>query len=221
MDNTVCKFCNKLFLSKGRIYCCERCKSRDNGYRERLNTLLSANFDEEDWVDIKGYEGIYMVSTRGRIKSVDRQSQRTRGLANIKGRVLRPNIYKNGYLWVLLTKDKNPLQFFVHRIVATHLVENSKNLPFVNHIDGDKANNDTLNLEWCTPKQNVHHALNTGLCENIFGDNCHLSSLSSEQVLLIRSEYTKGDNIEKIAKQYNVHGHTIRRVIERKTWRHI
>jgi len=221
--NKECKNCNNPFIShySGALYCCDRCKYRDNGYRERLDKLLSSTFDDEVWVDIKGYEGVYMVSTRGRIKSLDRiVMSRGRAMPR-KGRILRPNIYKNGYLWVLLTKDKNPLQFFVHRIVATHLIDNPNNLPFVNHIDWDKTNNDTLNLEWCTPKQNVHHALNNGLLECMQGENYHSAALTNKQAIEIRDGYNKGDNIYSIAAKYDVHSTTIRRVIQRKTFKNI
>jgi hypothetical protein len=221
--NKECKNCNKPFTSHyiSSLYCCDRCKYRDNGYRERLDKLLSSTFDDEVWVDIKGYEGTYMVSTRGRIKSVDRQILRKGKLINLKGTIRKPNIYQNGYLWVMLIKENTRLQFFVHRIVATHLVDNPLNLPFVNHIDWDKTNNDTLNLEWCTPKQNVHHALKNGLFEYMQGENYHSATLTNKQVIEIRNGYNKGDNMEMIAKKYNVLGDTIRSVIKRKTFKNI
>jgi hypothetical protein len=72
--------------------------------------------------------------------------------------------YKNtrGYFVV---KIKNRA-IRVHRLVAEAFVANPNNDPFVNHIDGNKLNNNASNLEWCTQKQNVHHALRTGLHPN-------------------------------------------------------
>lgn len=66
---------------------------------------------------------------------------------------------RNGYPTI---KYKNKA-YRVHRLVAEKYIPNPDNLPFVNHKDGNKVNNCVDNLEWCTQRQNVHHALRTGL----------------------------------------------------------
>ena len=54
-------------------------------------------------------------------------------------------------------------QFYIHRLVAIHFIENDNNLSDVNHIDGNKENNNYLNLEWLSRKQNMQHAFDNKL----------------------------------------------------------
>jgi hypothetical protein len=69
----------------------------------------------------------------------------------------RPN--EKGYLWVIHKKNQLAKNIKIHRLVALAFLPNPDNLPEVNHIDMDKTNNHVSNLEWCTHKQNIAHAL--------------------------------------------------------------
>ena len=114
----------------------------------------------EIWKDIKGYEGQYQVSNLGYIKS----SYMWTGDKYIKReKILRNVLYKNGYLYVSLSKDGKVKRFKVNRLVAEAFIENPYNLPITNHKDGDKTNNCVSNLEWCTYGENLSHAYKTGL----------------------------------------------------------
>lgn len=101
-----------------------------------------------------GYENIYEVSSYGRIKSIK--------FSKIK--YIKPKQNHGGYLEVLLyNKDGKRKTARVHRLVAEAFVPNPKNLPEVNHIDGDKTNNYINNLEWTSRSRNQKHAYKTGL----------------------------------------------------------
>lgn len=76
--------------------------------------------------------------------------------------IIRPNSVK-GYLYVTLDGEAHSL----HRIVAQTFLANPDNKPQVNHIDGDKWNNTVGNLEWCTAKENVEHAIEHELFGNL------------------------------------------------------
>ena len=99
---------------------------------------------EEIWKDIAGYEGKYQVSNLGRVKSL------------WKNKLMCPRANKLGYYQIYLYSDsKTRKMYSVHRLVATAFIDNSDNLPLVNHKDENPSNNCVENLEWCTNKYNV------------------------------------------------------------------
>ena len=101
----------------------------------------------EEWRDIPDYEGIYKVSSHGRIYSM------------IKNRILNPTVSKDGYKRFYACKNGKHKSIAVHRAVALAFLPNSKEE--VNHIDGDKTNNDLSNLEWVTRSENITHMYET------------------------------------------------------------
>ena len=111
----------------------------------------------EIWKDITGYENLYMVSSAGRIKSVDRYVKNRNGVALKKGKILAPaKIDKTQYLKVSLCKNNKQKTFLVHRLVAEAFLEKNSEKTQVNHIDENPQNNNVENLEWCTPSYNVN-----------------------------------------------------------------
>ena len=119
---------------------------------------------KEIWKDVKGYEGLYQVSNLGRIKSFNGYD----GHKYIRReKILNPYKQKSGENYyrsvVKLIKNKNSKDYKVHRLVAKAFIPNPNNLPVINHIDGNPLNNRIDNLEWCTQKHNVEHAINMGL----------------------------------------------------------
>ena len=103
----------------------------------------------EIWKDIKGYEGEYLVSNTGKVKSIKKRF----GTLN-QETILKPATIWTGYLRVGLVKDKKPKSIFVHRLVAQAFIPNPENKPIINHINGDRTDNRVENLEWCTQKEN-------------------------------------------------------------------
>lgn len=104
----------------------------------------------EIWKDIKGYEGLYQVSNKGRVKSLNYRRIGKEGI--LKG---RPD--KDGYLRIGLYKNKKQKPFYIHRLVAIAFLPNPNNLPQVNHKDENKENNHVENLEWCTSEYNNNY----------------------------------------------------------------
>ena len=109
----------------------------------------------EVWKDVKGYEGLYKVSNTGKVKSFQRNREK----------LLSDKYYENGYLRASLSKNNEKKKVLIHRLVAETFIPNPENKPEVNHIDGNKKNNNASNLEWCTRCENVKHAWKTGLNE--------------------------------------------------------
>lgn len=118
----------------------------------------------EEWMDIKGFEGLYAISNLGAIKSLARESFTPRGGKWIrKEKFLSTCLTTTGYPHTTLWKNGLPYTFMVHRLVAIHFVHNPDNKPEINHVDGIKTNPVWSNLEWCTSSENHNHAFRTGL----------------------------------------------------------
>lgn len=102
----------------------------------------------------------YEVSNYGRVRSKDRAIKTSDGkVRKLKGKVIKGKINK-GYSIVSLGRNEN---VSIHRLVATTFLDNPNNYQCINHIDGNKQNNNVSNLEWCDYSQNLVHAYKTGL----------------------------------------------------------
>lgn len=114
---------------------------------------------QEEWRDIKGYEGYYQVSNLGKVRSVDRITKTNQGgvrFARGKEIKQRPTATSK-YQYVDLHREGKVKHFSVHRLVAQAFVPNPDNLPQVNHINEDISDNRSENLEWCTQKYNNNY----------------------------------------------------------------
>ena len=118
-------------------------------YLERLVYIM--------WKPVKGYEGIYEVSDDGLIRSIDRYVINNGTPVLIKGKVKNQRVKNNGYVVTDLWKDGKGKTVHVHRVVADAFIENPENKTTVNHIDGNKENNNVDNLEWATPSEQNYH----------------------------------------------------------------
>ncbi len=110
---------------------------------------------KEIWKNIKGYEELYQVSDLGRIKSLEKQIVRNNGRKQtFKEKILKAGLSRNGYLTVMLFKNKKGKTYTVHSLVAKNFIANDNNYKCINHKDENKLNNCVDNLEWCTYKYN-------------------------------------------------------------------
>lgn len=116
----------------------------------------------ESWKNIDGYDGLYKISNLGRVKSSPNKS-------NHNGEMILKQSDVMGYRCVCLYKNSVAKMFKVHRLVATAFLENTENKPQVNHIDGNKLNNNANNLEWVTASENTKHAHEKGLAKALKG----------------------------------------------------
>lgn len=114
---------------------------------------------EEVWKPVKNYEGLYEVSNKGRVKSLDKwyPNALTGGKSIKKGIILSPWIRREYYCVGLGLNSKHKY-VPVHRLVAEVFCEKQEHQQIVNHKDGNRLNNEALNLEWLTQKENVAHA---------------------------------------------------------------
>lgn len=123
---------------------------------------------QEKWKDIKNYEGLYQVSNLGRVRSLktSKYSKKLNKCVNVlRIRQLKPGIEKGGYKFVILTKNKKRTTYKIHKLVAETFIPNTKNYICINHIDGNKINNNVNNLEWTTISGNISHAYKNKLID--------------------------------------------------------
>lgn len=104
------------------------------------------------------------VSDDGKVYTMNHSYLRKNGrMDNRKGKQLKPSIDKDGYEKVVLTKNGIRKTYTVHKLVAMAYIPNLENKATINHIDGNKRNNNVLNLEWATEKENQIHKWKNGL----------------------------------------------------------
>lgn len=174
-----------------------------------------------NWRNIKDYEGLYQVSECGEIKSLDRKSKRKDGRFNVyKGKVLKQGKNNRGYNVITLTKNGTQKTFLVHRIVAMNFIKNVENKKFVNHIDGDKRNNRSENLEWTTFEENIKHAWENKIYKPIKSESVNTAKLNHEKVKNIRKN-ARNKSVKELAKEYGVTSTTISNVLNFKSWKDV
>ena len=129
-------------------------------------------------------------------------------IIGVKGKPLNFRINKDGYYVVSIYHLGKRMTKLVHRLICETYHDNPNNYNIVNHKDGNKLNNHADNLEWCTVKYNVNHAIMNNLIDTI---------LTKDDVVYI---YTNPDNLtpSQLAKKLNVNRNTIYGVIYDNKW---
>lgn len=180
---------------------------------------------EEIWKDVAGYEGLYMVSNLGQVKSCDRLVNSRWGDSKkpVKAKIKALQLGFGGYKSVTLFNASSRIgkRFYVHRLVATAFLSNEFLKPQVNHINGDKLDNRAVNLEWCTGTENQLHALSAGLYETAKGEQIGASVLTEQDIYKIRYLYSNGMMQKDIAEMFPVKRQCITKIVNRKRWKHI
>ena len=162
----------------------------------------------EKFKKIKDYPN-YLISDQGRVYSCKRK------------KFLKPANNGRGYFIVDLSKNGIRKNLTIHRLVALAFIPNPENKRTINHIDGIKTNNHADNLEWCSQKENVHHAVNAGLKDDR-GSKHGMAKLTEDQVLEIRRLYKTGNYIYKdLGEMFGVHYTLIGYIVNRKIWKHM
>lgn len=184
--------------------------------------IQSKKIKMETWKEIKDYEG-YEISNFGNIKSLSKKIKCKNGFRITKEKILKPKKTKQGYLSIQFKRKGK--YFSIHRIVALHFIDNIKDKPQVNHINGIKQDNRVENLEWCNQSENQIHAYKNklqkpSLHKRAYGENQGCSKLKEKDVIFILQNYKRGMGV-KLSKLFNVSQTTILNIVNKKIWTNV
>jgi hypothetical protein len=174
--------------------------------------------------NIKGIAGDkYWASACGKIKREEGVVQFGNQKRKIGGTILSPAIDQNGYEGVGLSFEQKDSYIRVHRLVAMAWIGNIPKGMCINHIDGNKRNNNLSNLEIVTYSENSKHAYRMGLNKPISmkGEEHPLSRLTSSDVIEIRRLHKETRQVNGIAKAFNISVSQVQRIVKRQSWSHI
>ena len=157
----------------------------------------------EEWRPIVGYEGLYEVSSYGRVRSLDKYvKSKSKSYRLHKGKVLISEKNTRGYLSVVLSYNGKHKAITVHRLVAQAFIPNPNNLPEINHKDEDKTNNNVENLEWCDHKYNVNYGTRNIRAKETAIKNGYWTGLSRKESMKKYYQENK-DKIKEYRKEYS------------------
>ena len=167
---------------------------------------------QEEWRPVAEFEGLYEVSSWGRIKMVAAGYRKMPGTiikTPCDGRYIRCNLWRDGKCY----------SRSVHRLVAIAFLGDPLPSQQVNHIDGNKLNNRLENLEWTTAEENQSHAVRTGL--RLSGELHVYAKLTAEDVRTIRNELAQGANGAELARRFNTTKENINSIKHKKSWKYL
>lgn len=141
----------------------------------------------EKWKDITGYEDMYMVSNKGRVKALARTIVNKNGVEQrFPEKILIPDVTVQGhtsYHRITVCKNHKTKRYQMHNLLATHFIPNPENKPMVNHLDNNGLHNWESNLEWATHAENMIHAQKQGRLFNSQSKGGKAASVRAQAVL--------------------------------------
>jgi hypothetical protein len=211
-----CEYCGEAFTPKKTNYCSNRCRLALKA--KPIPAVI--DLEGEIWKSVVGYEGYYEVSNLGRVKRNAKKiySEERICWVHKKERIVDQTIRTYKFVHLIVHGRKTKL-IRTHRLVALAFIPNPENKPEVNHIDGNKLNNNLENLEWVTRSENAIHAYSNGLIPK--GENSHKTKITNEQALDIFKRAHIGEKHRTIANDYNISKSVVTDIKRQKSWKHI
>lgn len=171
---------------------------------------------KEEWKEIKGFEGAYLISNMGQVMSLPRQGTQH------KEPVLRSlSLTHDGYVKIRLIGNGKDITTRIHRLVAEAFLPNPEWKETVNHKDGNKQNNSVDNLEWADRHEQLQHDYVNNLKKPMKGENNPCAKLTEEHVAAIRREYvrnSKDHGTVALGRKYGVNNSTIGLIVRGVTY---
>lgn len=179
---------------------------------------------EEKWVDIAELDNFYQVSNFGRIKRKSRfvVNNTNGGIRKVREEIAAIQDNGRGYKQIYVSINRKRKVFYVHRLVAKYFISNPSNKDEVNHIDGNKSNNNISNLEWVTRLENVKHANDNSL--TLKGEDVWNCKLTESKVRAIKRLFSMKNNKTSqtyLCKKLNISAAQMSRIINGTRWKYL
>lgn len=175
----------------------------------------------EEWRPVVGWDGLYEVSSQGRVRSLPRRSA-TRRLA-VRGRVLKPTKMPKGHLMVDLSFDRTcggrRERRFIHVLVLYAFAGDPAPGQISRHLDGNPENNTLDNLAWGSHQDNHDDAVRHGTFER--GEMKSQAIMTTNSVLELRRLANEGVPLKDLAVRYGIAYRTAHKIATRKSWAHL
>lgn len=171
----------------------------------------------EVWADVVGYEGLYKVSSLGRVASQPRSFVKATGMpCTVRGKVLKTYTLPSGYETIDLRKDNAAKVFYIHRLVLEAFA--GKPLPSHEacHENGKRGDNRLCNLRWDSRSNNHKDKAKHGTAP--WGENCGTAKLNAAQVMAIRNDSRPSS---AVAADYGISFSHVCSIRRRKNWAHL
>jgi hypothetical protein len=170
---------------------------------------------EETWRFVAGYEHLYEISDLGRARRT------ASGHFTWPGRVLTQHRDKDGYVYIVLSRNGKSRKFRAHHLVAEAFIYTRPDGMQINHKNGVRTDNRPCNLEWVTQHQNILHARAHTQWPDQRGEKGHTTKLTEAQVLEIRARLRLGEKQAALAEEFGLHQVTVSMIKLRKRWDHL
>lgn len=168
---------------------------------------------DERWLPIVGYEGLYEVSDRGRVRRAGTERKRAR---------LLKTFAQNGYLFVSLFREGHGHNISIHAAVMGAFTGPRPVGYHIHHGNGDRQDNHLTNLQYLSPTEHARHRVYTESWHDIrrpLGEEQHKARLTAEIVLSLRHRYwVGGETYSNLAREYGVCPSTIQRAVLGDSW---
>ena len=177
-----------------------------------------------DLVPLPIFSDYYLISKEGKIIRKQRAVIKKNGVINIlKEMEMKFSSSKNIYPSISISVNGKTKRVYVHRMLAIAFIPNPENKPEVNHKNGNRKDFNLDNLKWVTPKENVNHAIDTGLSYHVKGEESGNSKLTERKVLAIRRLHRINPSFNRrgLSRKIGITHQNISDIVNKKSWKHL